>query len=54
LKSKLIGVVVAIISVVFLGILVDLNDPSDILYVGAGAGAVVLGLAAFTYATRKN
>jgi uncharacterized membrane protein YqhA len=54
LKSKLIGVVVAIIAVVFLGILVDLNDPSDILYVGAGAGAVVLGLAAFTYATRKN
>jgi uncharacterized membrane protein YqhA len=54
LKSKLIGVVVAIIAVVFLGILVDLDDPSDILYVGAGAGAVVLGLAAFTYATRKN
>ena len=54
LKSKLIGVVVAIIAVVFLGYLVDVNDPSEILYIGAGAGALVLGLAAFTYATRKN
>lgn len=54
LKNKLIGVVVAIIAVVFLGILVDLTDPSDVLYVGAGAGAVVFGLAAFIFASRKN
>ena len=54
LKSKLIGVVVAIIAVVFLGYLVDVNDPSEILYIGAGAGAIVLGLAAFTFATRKG
>ena len=54
LKNKLIGVVVAIIAVVFLGYLVDVNDPSEILYIGAGAGALVLGLAAFTFATRKG
>ena len=54
LKNKLIGVVVAIIAVVFLGILVDLTDPSDVLYVGAGAGAVVFGLAAFIFASNKR
>lgn len=53
LKAKLIGVVVAIIAVVFLGYLVDSTEASDVMYIGAGAGAVVIGLAAFTYATRK-
>jgi uncharacterized membrane protein YqhA len=54
LKAKLIGVVVAIIAVVFLGVLVDATDANDIMLIGIGAGAVVLGLAAFTYATRKE
>lgn len=54
LKSKLIGVVVAIIAVVFLGYLVDVNEPSEILYIGAGTGAIVLALAAFTFASRKG
>ena len=54
LKAKLIGVVVAIIAVVFLGILVDSADANDIMLIGIGAGAVVISLAAFTYATRKN
>ena len=53
LKAKLIGVVVAIIAVVFLGILVDATDANDIMLIGIGAGSVVIGLAAFTYATRK-
>jgi uncharacterized membrane protein YqhA len=54
LKAKLIGVVVAIIAVVFLGVLVDATDAYDIMMIGIGAGAVVIGLAAFTYATRKE
>ena len=54
LKAKLIGVVVAIIAVVFLGVLVDATDANDIMMIGIGAGAVVIGLAAFTYATRKE
>ena len=54
LKAKLIGVVVAIIAVVFLGILVDSADANDIMLIGIGAGAIVISLAAFTYATRKN
>ena len=54
LKAKLIGVVVAIIAVVFLGVLVDNTDPNDVMLVGIGAGAVVIGLAAFTYATKKE
>jgi uncharacterized membrane protein YqhA len=54
LKSKLIGVVVAIIAVVFVGVFVDSNRAADVISYGAGAGALVLGLAVFAYATRKN
>jgi len=54
LKSKLIGVVVAIIAVVFVGVLVDSNRAADVLSYGAGAGALVVGLAVFAWATRKS
>jgi uncharacterized membrane protein YqhA len=54
LKSKLIGVVVAIIAVVFVGILVDADRADDILGYGIGAGALVAGLAVFAWATKKN
>lgn len=54
LKSKLIGVVVAIIAVVFVGVFVDSNRASDVISYGVGAGALVLGLAIFAYATRKE
>ena len=53
LKSKLIGVVVAIIAVVFVGVLVDSNRAADVVSYGVGAGALVLGLAAFAFATKK-
>ena len=53
LKSKLIGVVVAIISVVFVGVFVDVNRASEVLAYGLCAGALVAGLALFAYATRK-
>jgi uncharacterized membrane protein YqhA len=54
LKSKLIGVVVAIISVIFVGVYVDANRASDVISYGVGAGALVVGLAIFSYATRKD
>jgi uncharacterized membrane protein YqhA len=54
LKAKLIGVVVAIIAVVFLGELVDASNPNDVMLIGIGTGAVVLGLAGFSFATRKE
>ena len=54
LKSKLIGVVVAIIAVVFVGVMVDSTRASDVVSYGVGAGALVLGLAVFSLATRKN
>ena len=54
LKTKLIGVIVAILGVVFLGDLVDGSDASSVMLLGTGVGAVVIGLAAFTYATRRN
>jgi uncharacterized membrane protein YqhA len=54
LKSKLIGVVVAIIAVVFVGIFVDANRASDVISYGVGAGALVVGLAIFAFATKKS
>jgi uncharacterized membrane protein YqhA len=54
LKSKLIGVVVAIIAVVFVGVFVDANRASDVVAYGVGAGALVAGLALFAYATKKS
>jgi len=54
LKSKLIGVVVAIIAVIFVGVLVDANRAADVLSYGVGAGALVLGLEVFAYATKKD
>ena len=53
LKSKLIGVVVAIIAVVFVGIFVDAKRGEDVISYGVGAGALVVGLAIFAYATKK-
>ena len=54
LKSKLIGVVVAIIAVVFVGVFVDSNRADDVISYGVGAGALVVGLAIFAYATRQD
>lgn len=54
LKSKLIGVVVAIIAVVFVGVFVDSNRAEDVIAYGVGAGAVVLGLAIFAFASKNS
>ena len=54
LKSKLIGVVVAIISVIFVGIFVDTDRAEDVISYGVGAGAILTGLAFFAFATRKD
>lgn len=53
LKSKLIGVVVAIIAVVFVGVFVDANRAEDVVAYGVGAGVLVAGLALFAYTTGK-
>ena len=54
LKAKLIGVIVAIIAVIFVGVLVDANSASDVLYYGVGSGAIVVALGAFAYASKKK
>uniref|UniRef100_UPI00404AE10D YqhA family protein n=1 Tax=Candidatus Planktophila sp. TaxID=2175601 RepID=UPI00404AE10D len=54
LKSKLIGVVVAIISVIFVGVFVDTNRAADVISYGVGAGAILTGLALFAFATRTD
>ena len=53
LKSKLIGVVVAIIAVIFVGVFVDTDRAGEVVSYGLGAGALVTGLAIFAYATKK-
>jgi hypothetical protein len=40
--------------VVFLGELVEGTDPEGVMQFGIGAGALVLALAAFQYATRSG
>ena len=54
LKSKLIGVVVAIVAVVFVGVFVDANRAEDVVSYGIGAGALVVGLAVFAWASRSD
>ncbi|MDP4586368.1 MAG: YqhA family protein [Microbacteriaceae bacterium] len=54
LKSKLIGVVVAIVAVVFVGVFVDSNRADEVVAYGVGAGALVAGLALFALATKKT
>ena len=54
LKSKLIGVVVAILAVVFVGVFVDSNRSDDVISYGVGAGALVVRLAIFAFATKKT
>lgn len=53
LKSKLIGVVVAIVAVVFVGVFVDSNRADEVVAYGVGAGGLVAGLALFALATKK-
>ena len=52
LKSKLIGVIAAIIAVVFVGVFVDSKRAEEVLSYGLGAGAMLSGLALFALATR--
>jgi uncharacterized membrane protein YqhA len=54
LKSKLIGVVVAIVAVVFVGVFVDSNRSKDVISYGVGAGALVAGLAIFAWASDRG
>lgn len=54
LKSKLIGVVVAIVAVVFVGVFVDSNRSQDVISYGVGAGALVVGLAIFAWASNRE
>jgi len=53
LKAKLIGVIVAIIAVIFVGELVDSESANDVMYYGIGSGAVVIALAAFSLNSKK-
>ena len=54
LKSKLIGVVVAIVAVVFVGVFVDSNRSAEVISYGVGAGALVVGLAVFAWASKRS
>ncbi len=45
---------VAIISVIFVGVYVDADRAADVISYGVGAGAILTGLAFFAFATRKD
>ncbi len=47
LKEKLVGVIVVVMGVYFLGLLIHGTEPIDLLLTGIGIGAVVLMLAYF-------
>ena len=47
LKEKLVGVIVVVMGVCFLGLLIHGTEPIDLLLTGIGIGAVVLTLAYF-------
>lgn len=47
LKEKLVSVIVVVMGVFFLGRLLHGADPKDLLFMGAGIGAVILSLAYF-------
>lgn len=47
LKEKLVGVIVVVMGVYFLGLLIHGTEPIDLLLTGVGIGAVVLTLAYF-------
>jgi homoserine dehydrogenase len=40
--------------VIFVGVFVDTDRASDVISYGVGAGALVTGLALFSYATSQN
>ena len=49
-----LGLLGVFIAVIFVGVLVDASRAGDVLAFGVGAGALVLALGVFTYATKKN
>lgn len=48
LKEKLVGVVIVVLAVYFLGRVIESEHPIDILYLGIGISAVIGSLAYFT------
>jgi len=54
LKSKLIGVIVVVMAVIFLGHVVKWHGETEILYLGGAIGIVVAGLTYFTGQKKKG
>lgn len=48
LKEKLVGVVIVVLAVFFLGRVIESEHPIDVLYLGGGISAVIGALAYFT------
>jgi uncharacterized membrane protein YqhA len=47
LKEKLVGVVVVVLGIFFLGRLIESSNPQEVLYLGVGIAAVIAALAYF-------
>ena len=48
LKEKLIGIVVVVLAIFFLGRVIESDNPLELLYLGIGVAAVIASLAYFT------
>lgn len=54
LENKIIGVVVAALSVAFLGQVSDVSDTLDVVYAGLGTASVIIALCLFTYVSSRT
>lgn len=48
LKEKLVGVVIVVLAVFFLGRVIESNEPIDVLYLGGGISLVIAALSYFS------
>lgn len=53
LENKIIGVVVAALSVAFLGQVSDIESTLDLVYAGVGTAAVIIALCLFTHVSAR-
>ncbi|NTW29400.1 MAG: YqhA family protein [Coriobacteriia bacterium] len=54
LKEKLVGVVIVVLAVLFLGIVIKTENPAELLHPGLAIAAVVLALSAFLWQMTRH
>ena len=54
LKERLVGAVIVLVAVSFLGDVVTWETAEDVFYVGLGSASVIIGLGSFTFLTHRR